>query len=82
MAAIITSRVVPRRIVVAGGDTSGRVAARLGIESLRMIAPIAPGAPLCRAHSADPAIDGLEIALKGGGMGGPDYFERVRLGRA
>ena len=82
MAAIITSRVAPRRIVVAGGDTSGRVAARLGIESLRMIAPIAPGAPLCRAHSADPAIDGMEIALKGGGVGGPDYFERVRLGRA
>ncbi|HEX7900314.1 MAG TPA: four-carbon acid sugar kinase family protein [Planctomycetota bacterium] len=64
-----------RRVVVAGGDTSGRVGRRLGLRSLDMIAPVAPGSPLCRAD-----VDGLEIAMKGGQVGRPDYFEKVRLG--
>ena len=38
------------------------------------------GAPLCRGHSDDPAIDGFEIALKGGQMGAPGYFGSVRQG--
>lgn len=63
-----------RRVVIAGGDTSGRVGRRLGLRSLEMIAPIAPGSPLCRADT------GLEIAMKGGQVGRPDYFERVRAG--
>lgn len=66
-----------RRLVVAGGDTSGRVARALEIIALRMIAPAAPGAPLCRATSEVPLIDGLEIALKGGQVGPPDYFVSI-----
>lgn len=66
-----------RRLVVAGGDTSGLVARSLGVLALRMIAPLAPGAPLCRATSDDPAVDGLELALKGGQVGAPDYFTGV-----
>lgn len=62
------------RIVVAGGDSSGEVASALGIEALTAQAAIVPGAPLCRAWSADPARDGLEIVLKGGQMGGEDFF--------
>jgi 3-oxoisoapionate kinase len=63
-----------RRVVISGGDTSGQAAARLGIDALTAVAPLAPGAPLCRAHSPDPAIDGLEIVLKGGQTGAPDFF--------
>ena len=67
-----------RRVVISGGDTSSHAASRLGIDALTAIAPIAPGVPLCRAHSTDPAIDGLEITLKGGQGGTPDFFAVVR----
>jgi 3-oxoisoapionate kinase len=67
-----------RRLLIAGGDTSSYATQELGVHALEMAAELTPGAPLCRAHSDDPLIDGLEIALKGGQMGGPDYFGRVR----
>jgi 3-oxoisoapionate kinase len=63
-----------RRVVVAGGDTSGSVAAALGIEALEMVAPLAPGCPLCRVYAPSSAFHGLEIAFKGGQMGEPDFF--------
>ncbi|HMP41384.1 MAG TPA: four-carbon acid sugar kinase family protein [Roseiflexaceae bacterium] len=69
-----------RRVVVAGGDTSGHVTSTLGIYALDMLTPIAPGSPLCRGYAADPAIDGIEIALKGGQVGKVDYFAHVRQG--
>jgi 3-oxoisoapionate kinase len=68
------------RGVIAGGDTSGHAAMTLGIYALTALAPIAPGAPLCRAHSDDPAHADLEIALKGGQMGAPDYFRAAKQG--
>lgn len=67
-----------RRVVLAGGDTSSHAIAQLGIYALTWAAPTEPGAPLCRAHSDNPALDGLELALKGGQVGGEDFFERVR----
>ena len=67
-----------RRILIAGGDTSSYATQELGVHALEMAAELTPGAPLCRAHSNDLLVDGLEIALKGGQMGGPDYFGRVR----
>ncbi|HEX8204086.1 MAG TPA: four-carbon acid sugar kinase family protein [Isosphaeraceae bacterium] len=69
-----------RRVVVAGGDTSGQVVRRLGIEALEMLVPLAPGSPLCRASAARPALDGLEIVLKGGQVGRADLFESVLTG--
>jgi uncharacterized protein YgbK (DUF1537 family) len=69
------------RGVIAGGDTSGHAAMTLGIYALTALAPIAPGSPLCRAHSDDPAHAGLEMALKGGQMGAPDYFRAAKQGR-
>lgn len=69
-----------RRLVAAGGDTSGRVARALGIEALEMRAPLAPGSPLCRARSEDPRVDGLEAAFKGGQVGREDYFGRALMG--
>lgn len=68
-----------RRIAVSGGDTSGRVCEALGIYALEAAAPTIPGAAINRAR-AKGKLDGLEIALKGGQMGSPDYFGWVRDG--
>jgi uncharacterized protein YgbK (DUF1537 family) len=68
------------RVVIAGGDTSGHAALALGIYALTAVAPIAPGSPLCRAHSDDQALAQLEIALKGGQIGAPDFFRAVKHG--
>lgn len=69
-----------RRAVISGGDTSSHAAVMLRIDALTAIAPVAPGSPLCRAHSTDPGRDGLQIALKGGQVGGEDFFCAVRDG--
>ena len=70
-----------RRIVVAGGDSSGAVGSHLGIRALTVEAGMAPGVPLCRAWSDDPQRDGLEVALKGGQLGGPSFYGQVRSGQ-
>lgn len=62
------------RLVVAGGDTSTMAIRSLPLWGLSFRSPCVPGAPLCRAHSDDPRLDGLEIVLKGGQMGPPDFF--------
>ena len=69
-----------RRAVLAGGDSSSHAFSQLGIEALEVAAPLAPGAPLCRAHADDPRLDGLEIVLKGGQVGGPDFLGRLITG--
>ena len=66
-----------RRACVAGGDTSGHAARQLGIFALEFAAVMAPGAPLCRARSADRDFDGIELALKGGQSGLPEYFLKL-----
>lgn len=68
------------RVVVAGGDTSGYVSRTLGIYALETLCPIAPGAPLCVAHSTDKLFDGLEILLKGGQNGDHRFFAYVLEG--
>ncbi|UPG71104.1 four-carbon acid sugar kinase family protein [Roseomonas gilardii subsp. gilardii] len=60
------------RLVVAGGETSGAVAQRLGLRSLRIGGEIAPGVPWT---FADPP--GLHLALKSGNFGGRDMFLRA-----
>jgi uncharacterized protein YgbK (DUF1537 family) len=67
-----------RRVVVAGGDTSGAVARQLGISSLKFISQLAPGAPWCRVTSMHPAIDGAAFAFKGGQVGRDDFFVTAR----
>ena len=69
-----------RRLCIAGGDTSSYAARELGIEALEMIAPLTPGAPLCRAHAPDSPVDGLEVVFKGGQVGAEDYFATVKRG--
>lgn len=68
-----------RRAVVSGGDTSGYATRQLGIFALSALAPTIPGAALFKAHATG-EMDGLELALKGGQMGSPDYFGWIRDG--
>jgi uncharacterized protein YgbK (DUF1537 family) len=60
-----------RRMVVAGGETSGAVATRLGVRQLRIGAEIDPGVPwtLASGDGAD-----LLLALKSGNFGATDFF--------
>ncbi|MGO4125798.1 four-carbon acid sugar kinase family protein [Inquilinus sp. YAF38] len=67
-----------KRGIIAGGDTSGYGAGVLGIHALTALAPTVPGAALFQAHGDD--LAGLQIALKGGQMGAPDYFLRIKAG--
>jgi 3-dehydrotetronate 4-kinase len=60
-----------RRLVVAGGETSGAVVSRLGVRRLRIGAEIDPGVPWTLAEGArDPML----LALKSGNFGGRDFF--------
>jgi len=70
-----------KRLCLAGGDTSSHAASALGIEALEMIAPLTPGAPLCRATAPGSSADGLEVVFKGGQVGGENYFEIVLKGK-
>ena len=70
-----------RRLCIAGGDTSSYAARELGIQALEMIAPLTPGAPVCRAHAPGSSVDGLEVVFKGGQVGAENYFEIVRRGK-
>jgi uncharacterized protein YgbK (DUF1537 family) len=66
------------RLVIAGGDTSGHAARKLGIRALTALAETVPGAALCTGHLRSGGQ--IEIALKGGQMGTTDYFGRIRAG--
>lgn len=76
----ILERTGLKRACVAGGDTSGQVAQQLGIFALEFVTSIAPGAPLCCASSHHAALNGLQIAFKGGQNGGEAYFGTIQSG--
>lgn len=84
-AARILERVLQRvdleRFVVAGGDTSTAAIGRLGLDALEMVAPMAPGAPLCRVLAPGKRLDGVEVVLKGGQVGGRDLFRDAKGNR-
>jgi 3-dehydrotetronate 4-kinase len=63
-----------RRLVVAGGETSGAVVARLGATRLRIGEEIDPGVPWTLADTPHGPI---HLALKSGNFGGPDFFTRA-----
>ena len=63
-----------RKLVVAGGETSGAVVDRLGIPAFRIGQEIAAGVPLLStAGHATPML----MALKSGNFGGADFFARA-----
>jgi 3-dehydrotetronate 4-kinase len=61
-----------RRLVVAGGETSGAVVDRLGIPGFLVGAEIAAGVPVLRAVGASEGS--MLLALKSGNFGGPEFF--------
>jgi uncharacterized protein YgbK (DUF1537 family) len=61
-----------RRLVVAGGETSGAVVDRLRIPGFLVGAEIAAGVPVLRAVGAKEGA--MLLALKSGNFGGPEFF--------
>ena len=60
-----------RKMVVAGGETSGAVVERLDVRSLRIGQEIDPGVPWTLASGSGEA---LMLALKSGNFGGTDFL--------
>jgi uncharacterized protein YgbK (DUF1537 family) len=63
-----------RRLLVAGGETSGAVVQRLGLRSLRIGEEIDPGVPWTCAEGQGPS---LHLALKSGNFGARDFFVKA-----
>jgi uncharacterized protein YgbK (DUF1537 family) len=61
-----------RRLVVAGGETSGAVVDRLGIPGFQVGPEIAAGVPVLRAVGSSSGE--MLLALKSGNFGGPEFF--------
>ncbi|HUP09115.1 MAG TPA: 3-oxo-tetronate kinase [Caldimonas sp.] len=66
-----------RRLVVAGGETSGACVQALGIERLRIGPQIDPGVPWCHAASPTAPNGGLHLALKSGNFGSVDFHTKA-----
>lgn len=66
-----------RRIGIAGGDTSSLAVQALAGWGLSCVGALGPGVALSRLHSDDPALDGLELMLKGGQMGDEQVFSQL-----
>jgi uncharacterized protein YgbK (DUF1537 family) len=62
-----------RRLVVAGGETSGAVVQGLGIKALQIGPQIDPGVPACLAIGTPR----LALALKSGNFGTEDFFMKA-----
>jgi uncharacterized protein YgbK (DUF1537 family) len=62
-----------RRLVVAGGETSGAVVQGLGIKALQIGPQIDPGVPACLALGTPK----LALALKSGNFGTEDFFMKA-----
>ena len=63
-----------RRLVVAGGETSGAVVQALGVRTLRIGPAICPGVPWTQAEGRP-----LKLALKSGNFGGPDFLAEALM---
>ena len=61
-----------RRLVSAGGETSGAVVKALGMSALEIGPEISPGVPALRVANKD-----LALALKSGNFGSRDFFSRA-----
>lgn len=61
-----------KRLVSAGGETSGAVVQGLGCDALQVGPEIDPGVPMLRVDGQD-----FGVALKSGNFGGPDFFTKA-----
>ena len=62
-----------RKLIVAGGETSGAVVDRLALKAFLLGSEIAPGVPVLR--SIGQSEGDMLMALKSGNFGGPDFFQ-------
>jgi 3-dehydrotetronate 4-kinase len=62
-----------RRLVVAGGETSGAVVGALDVTALRIGPEIDPGVPWTASIGNKPLL----LALKSGNFGAPDFFTKA-----
>jgi 3-dehydrotetronate 4-kinase len=62
-----------RRLIVAGGETSGAAVGALGILGLRIGPQIDPGVPWTESLGREP----IALALKSGNFGSPDFFAKA-----
>lgn len=73
----VTARVLEgtgqNRLVVAGGETSAAVCARLGVDGMRIWKEIQPGLPSCISLDGTPRM----LVLKSGSFGKADFFEQA-----
>lgn len=67
-----------QRVIVCGGDTSGRVTTGLAVSSLRIGANPLDNVVVCIAEADGEPVDGLQLLLKGGQVGPVDLFTRIR----
>jgi uncharacterized protein YgbK (DUF1537 family) len=72
IAAEIVKRGV-RRLVVAGGETSGAVVKSLGVAAIQIGREIDPGVPWCKTIGEV----NLSLALKSGNFGNEDFFTKA-----
>lgn len=79
LAHVLATRPI-KRLGIAGGDTSSHAVQALQAWGLSYRAQLAPGVALCRLHSEQASLDGLEIMLKGGQMGSETLFEELLSG--
>jgi uncharacterized protein YgbK (DUF1537 family) len=68
------------RLCIAGGDSSSHAIQALDAWGLSFLQAISPGVALCRLHSEQATLDGMEVVLKGGQMGSVQLFETLRHG--
>ena len=66
-----------RRLVVAGGETSGAVVQALAVRQLAIGAQIDPGVPWTAARSPASGNGWLHLALKSGNFGTQDFFSKA-----
>lgn len=69
----VLRRTGQNRLLVAGGDTSAAVCARLGVRGLRVWKEIEPGLPSCVTLSSPPVL----LVLKSGSFGKPGFFNQA-----
>lgn len=62
-----------KRLVVAGGETSGAVVSALDLGALQVGAEIDPGVPILYTTGHEP----ITLALKSGNFGAPDFFAKA-----
>lgn len=65
-----------RRVIVAGGETSGAVVEALGVRAVELTGILDPGVPSLRTLGGEP----LALALKSGNFGSRDFFRKA-MGR-